>query len=181
VGRFLSEDSAKASFHFYGYVENAPVLYVDPTGMVSVSKSSSRGLMRYDDSGVKCRQPSARALGCALMDVSTRCRCTEACTGSGWRAKISISAQITVYASKDCKVSVDKIFRQEQLHVNWFKFIMRDLESAARLVEAVRYSSKKTCEMGCGAFNGVFRVDKVSSLVAAGLTDFFLHDLGTCW
>jgi RHS repeat-associated protein len=144
VGRFLSEDPLRSfALSAYGYVENRPTFFTDPSGKVPVDY---RGV-RYDQMKKLCGAAGAR--GCAGF-VGLQLKCTCRCVnGNQWQPMPWITVGgIRVYVSMDCTDPNDT-FYEEQRHVDVMqRDLQRENDRAAKFRQTT-FSSESACKLGC--------------------------------
>lgn len=156
TGRFLSEDTVKyLGSSGYAYVGNMPISYVDPSGAVAVSRSTTSHDEDWQDVIAHCGGRYVN--GCANLRGHSECVCSGGCDlatrASVYIPHVSITASIDVHIATNSPYhTLAEIRAHEMGHVAEYNQIINGLLSRGQDLESQRYSSLFACKAGCFGF-----------------------------
>jgi len=156
TGRFLSEDTAKyLGVSGYAYVGNMPISYVDPSGAVAVSRSTTSHEEDWQDVIAHCGGRYVN--GCVNVRGHSECVCSGGCDlatrAPVYIPHVSITASIDVHIATNSPYhTLAEIRAHEMGHVSDYNQIINGLVSRGQDLESQRYSSLFGCKAACFAF-----------------------------
>jgi uncharacterized protein RhaS with RHS repeats len=129
IGRFISEDPVRdGSASAYGYVGNAPTLFVDPSGAVRLI--------------VDWEQERGRTLGDMTFNLEgPEPTCTEECPGK-WRLEFEIKITFTIFLGYWCPSAE----AHERSHARKYLDAVRKSLGPLEEAESKAYDSEQECK-----------------------------------
>lgn len=176
-GRFLSEDPAHyLGTSAYAYVGNMPVSYVDPSGAVSVSKTSSSHDEDWQDVIRHCGGRYVN--GCANLRGRTTCSCSAGCDLAThqvvYTPNVSITVSIDVHiATNSPYEQLARIKQHEYAHVATYNQILKHMTNEGQALESRRYSTMFGCNAACFGF----LAGSTAYRLAVGIADWIVTDV----
>ncbi len=151
-GRYTQADpiGLNGGMNLYRYAGDDPVAYADPLGLVTWTQNAPvyHGA-KWDDVSHACGDWTAH--GCTAPFVSSKCVC--GCDAGSYRAKVSLSMNMNVWArNDDPHASLSQILYEEEKHVRDYKVRFRWAIQRGERLEAQKFLNKPDCDTACKAF-----------------------------
>ncbi len=149
-GRYTTADpiGLGGGINLYSYALDNPVMNADPLGLVSWSLAPTEYHAADWDTVTRNCFGVWTARGCTVYDLKMRCSCR--CSGGSFKASVSLSLKLNVWARDDHPtIPLAKILYEEEKHVRYWKVMFKWAIQRAERLEARAFKYWWECNEAC--------------------------------